>query len=60
LNKLKFLDLGNNDLIDIPSQIGILESLVRINIEGNPLKCIRQNVKNSGAVALKTFLKNRL
>ena len=32
--------------MDIPNELGILPQLVRINIEGNPLKSIRNNIKN--------------
>lgn len=48
MKKLQTLDILNNDLPDIPSEIGCLPKLVRINLEGNPLKKIRQSVKNSG------------
>jgi hypothetical protein len=34
--------------------------LVRINIEGNPLKSIRNNIKNGGADILKKYLKSRI
>jgi hypothetical protein len=33
---------------------------VRINIEGNPLKCIKSNLRNAGAEELKKYLKLRL
>lgn len=32
LNKLKTLDLSNNDLADLPCEIGFINSLVRIQI----------------------------
>jgi hypothetical protein len=34
--------------------------LVRINIEGNPLKGIKSAMRNAGAEQLKRYLKNRL
>lgn len=43
---LKTLDLVNNDLGDIPSEIGVLPKLVRIHLEGNPLKCIRSTIRS--------------
>jgi Leucine-rich repeat (LRR) protein len=60
LRQLKTLDIGNNDLQDIPSAIGFITSLVRINLEGNPLKCIRSNIKQGGAEVLKKYLKQRV
>ena len=46
--------------MDIPNELGILPQLVRINIEGNPLKSIRNNIKNGGAEVLKKYLKSRI
>ena len=60
LKKLKTLDISNNDLSDLPSELGLLPQLVRIQLEGNPLKCIRQNIRTSGAEALKKYLKDRI
>lgn len=83
---LTTLDLGNNDLGDIPryknyclyniiipttimiiiiiiyflSEIGCLNKLVRILLEGNPLKCIRSSIKMAGAEQLKQYLKSRI
>ncbi len=60
LKELKTLDLSNNDLPDLPSEIGFINSLVRIQIEGNPLKAIRQNIRASGTNQLKNYLKDRM
>ncbi len=38
----------------------MLPQLVRINIEGNPLKCIKSTMRNAGAEQLKRYLKMRL
>lgn len=57
---LKTLDISNNDLPDIPSEIGLLPKLVRLSVEGNPLKCIRNTIKNAGADTLKKYLKDRI
>jgi Leucine-rich repeat (LRR) protein len=38
---LKTLDVSNNELKDLPNEIGLMKNLVRINIEGNPLKIIK-------------------
>lgn len=60
LKKLKTLDVSNNDLSDLPSELGLLPALVRIQLEGNPLKCIRQNLRTAGAEQLKKYLKERM
>ncbi|EWS71822.1 hypothetical protein TTHERM_000716187 (macronuclear) [Tetrahymena thermophila SB210] len=57
---IKTLDLTNNDLPDIPSEIGLLPKLVRFTVEGNPLKCIRNTIKNAGAEAIKKYLRDRI
>jgi Leucine-rich repeat (LRR) protein len=54
------LKISNNDLSDINPKISILDSLVRIALEGNPLRSIKPAMRNAGAVELKKFLKLRL
>jgi Leucine-rich repeat (LRR) protein len=49
LKQLKTLKVSNNDLHDINPRISLLSALVRINIEGNPLKCIKSTMRNAGA-----------
>jgi hypothetical protein len=34
--------------------------LVRLQVEGNPLKAIRQNIRNGGTNILKKYLKDRM
>lgn len=60
LSKLKTLKISNNDLSDLNPRIGLLTNLVRINIEGNPLKCIKSSLRTAGAEPLKKYLKLRL
>lgn len=60
VRQLKTLDLSNNDLPDLPSEIGFISSLVRLQIEGNPLKAIRQNIRASGTNLLKNYLRDRM
>ena len=60
LYQLKTLKISNNDLSDINPKISILDSLVRIALEGNPLRSIKPAMRNAGAVELKKFLKLRL
>ena len=60
LKQLKTLKVSNNNLHDINPRISLLPQLVRINIEGNPLKCIKSTMRNAGAEQLKQYLKFRL
>jgi Leucine-rich repeat (LRR) protein len=60
LQQLKTLDLSNNDLPDLPSELGFIDSLVRIQIEGNPLRAIRQNLRTAGTNAIKKYLRDRI
>jgi Leucine-rich repeat (LRR) protein len=49
LKELKTLRISNNDLGDVNPRISLLQNLVRINIEGNPLKCIKSTMRNANA-----------
>ena len=60
LRKLKTLKVSNNDLSDLNPRLALLGNLVRINIEGNPLKCIKTSLRGAGAEPLKQYLKLRL
>ena len=60
MNGLKTLTVTNNELRDINPRIALLEELVRINIEGNPLKAIKPAMRSANAVAFKKYLKMRL
>jgi Leucine-rich repeat (LRR) protein len=60
LKQLKTLKISNNDLSDINPRISLMPNLVRINIEGNPLKSIKSTMRNAGAEQLKKYLKMRL
>eukprot|EP00347_Sterkiella_histriomuscorum_P009848 403339641 len=60
LKNLKTLKISNNNLSDINPRISLLPVLVRITIEGNPLKCIKSTMRNAGADQLKKYLKMRL
>jgi len=59
LTELKTLKVSNNNLGDINPRVSLLSNLVRINIEGNPLKCIKATMRNAGADQLKKYLKMR-
>lgn len=57
---MKTLTISNNNLSDIDPRISLIDSLVRIAIEGNPLRSIKPAMRNAGANELKAFLKMRL
>ena len=60
LKELKTLDISNNDLPNLPSELGFINSLVRLQIEGNPLTSIMQNVRMSGTNQLKSYLRDKM
>ena len=60
LKKLKTLDVSNNDLSELPCEIGFINSLVRIQVEGNPLKTIRQNIRTGGTNVIKKYLQDKM
>jgi Leucine-rich repeat (LRR) protein len=60
LKNIKTLKVSNNDLSDINPRIALLPNLVRISIEGNPLKCIKSAMRNASADELKKYLKMRI
>ena len=60
LKNLKTLKISNNNLSDINPKIALLPLLVRINIEGNPLKSVKSTMRNAGAEQLKQYLKMRI
>ena len=49
LKLLKTLDLTNNDLTDLPTEIAFLDKLVRLHLEGNSLRIIKHSVRSAGA-----------
>ena len=60
LYSLKTLNIGNNDLADINPRIGLLDNLIHISIEGNPLRTLKPSMRSANAVALKRYLKLRI
>ncbi len=46
--KLLLLDLTNNDLRTLPPQLGLMNSLRSMPLDGNPLKLIRREVVAGG------------
>lgn len=60
LYQLKTLKISNNNLGDINARLSLLDNLVRLSIEGNPLKRLKPAMRTAGAKALKEFLKLQL
>ena len=52
--------MTNNDLNDVPNELGLMKNLVRFNVEGNPLKRIRSNIRTAGALKLKKYIASRI
>jgi hypothetical protein len=47
-------------LSDIDPHVALLPNLIRISIEGNPLRAIKPAMRSAGAGQLKKYLKDRL
>jgi len=60
LFNIKTLKISNNELSDINPRLALIDSLVRIAIEGNPLRSIKPSMRGAGAIELKKFLKMRM
>lgn len=58
LQTLQFINLENNNLSKIPTIIGFM-SITNIQIDGNPIKQIRRNILEKGAVEILNFLRDR-
>lgn len=59
LKNLKIFDVSNNDLSDLPSTLGYINSLNIIKTEGNCIKSIRQSILNKSVNELKSYLRSR-
>ena len=57
MSNLKRLDLSNNDLNTLPPQLGLMDNLTSIAIDGNPLRAIRREIIAKGTNAIKDYLK---
>ena len=60
LYHLKTLKISNNSLSDINPKLALIDSLVRISIEGNPLKSFKPAMRQANAKELKEFLQMKL
>uniref|UniRef100_A0A0R3TL88 Calponin-homology (CH) domain-containing protein n=1 Tax=Rodentolepis nana TaxID=102285 RepID=A0A0R3TL88_RODNA len=59
LPKLCRLNLSNNDIKYVPTDLGLMESLEVLQLSANPLRSIPQDVLSSGSRALKELLRDR-
>jgi len=53
LYRLKTLQVSNNDLNALDARLSLLPDLLRISIEGNPLRSIKPSMRTANAVQLK-------
>lgn len=60
LTKLSSLDLQNNDLLQIPPELGNCESLRSLNLEGNPFRNPRAAILSKGTAAVLEYLRGRI
>ena len=59
LKFLKVLDFSNNEISDVPFELGYIASLDRLLIDGNPIRTIRRSLIGQSTADLKTFLRSR-
>uniref|UniRef100_A0A8C3TQP9 Leucine rich repeat containing 40 n=1 Tax=Catharus ustulatus TaxID=91951 RepID=A0A8C3TQP9_CATUS len=60
LDKLGTLDLQNNDLLQVPPELGNCESLRSLLLEGNPFRTPRAAVLAKGTAAVLEYLRSRI
>ncbi|XP_044054955.1 leucine-rich repeat-containing protein 40 isoform X1 [Siniperca chuatsi] len=57
---LSTLDLSNNDLLNIPPELGLCTSLRCLNLEGNPFRTPRAAIVAKGTDAVLEYLRSRI
>ena len=45
---------------EIDPRLSLLDELIRINIQGNPLRSMKPQMRSAEAIQLKAYLKNKL
>ncbi|KGL92432.1 Leucine-rich repeat-containing protein 40, partial [Charadrius vociferus] len=60
MDKLGTLDLQNNDLLQVPPELGNCESLRTLLLEGNPFRTPRAAVLAKGTAAVLEYLRSRI
>ena len=59
LPNLTSLNLSNNDLVNLPSLLGLHKNLKNLQVDGNPLKQIRRPIIERGTDAIMMYLKEK-
>ncbi|XP_008280063.1 leucine-rich repeat-containing protein 40-like isoform X2 [Stegastes partitus] len=57
---LSTLDLSNNDLLNIPPELGLCTSLRCLSLEGNPFRTPRTAIVARGTDAVLEYLRSRI
>jgi Leucine-rich repeat (LRR) protein len=57
---MKLLDISNNDLQNLPPELGLMRELTKINIEGNPLRSVKMSIRMGGTNNLKKYLQGKI
>ncbi|NWW78465.1 LRC40 protein, partial [Climacteris rufus] len=60
MDRLGTLDLQNNDLLQVPPELGNCENLRSLLLEGNPFRTPRAAVLAKGTAALLEYLRSRI
>jgi Leucine-rich repeat (LRR) protein len=59
LQRLKVLNIANNELADLPPSIGYMLSLEKMHLDGNRIKSIRRSLLSQTTEDLKKYLRSR-
>jgi Leucine-rich repeat (LRR) protein len=60
LRDLRRLDVQNNNLSNLPARLAALRQLTSLVVDGNPLRAIRREIVQKGAVEILKYLRSRL
>ncbi|XP_009277032.1 leucine-rich repeat-containing protein 40 isoform X1 [Aptenodytes patagonicus] len=60
MDKLGTLDLQNNDLLQVPPELGNCETLRTLLLEGNPFRAPRAAILAKGTAAVLEYLRSRI
>ncbi|XP_077391301.1 leucine-rich repeat-containing protein 40 [Festucalex cinctus] len=60
LVRLSTLDLSNNDLLNVPPQLGLCTTLRCLSLEGNPFRSPRAAIVAKGTDAILEYLRSRI
>ncbi|XP_009861397.2 leucine-rich repeat-containing protein 40-like [Ciona intestinalis] len=60
LTQLERLDLANNNVPNLPPEVGAMESIKVVVVSGNPIRTISSHILNKGTQALLKHLRSRI